>query len=387
MTYPFQLVAQFVSTPVVCLIGLCWATGDIRAEDATPQFIRALAELPTDASVLELPQGTYTIGSTWVVTRPGITIRGAGIGKTILVRSSGFTGLLVSISAAGSTITGLTIDGNCSGQTQKTAAELMLHAPKGTAEMIEVKNFCHIGIAVPSSGCRVTQCVVTGTGDAAIPSVGIWHDAGQDSTNAVITIDHNLVKNNGINGIYCTGGKITIANNKLFGNHRQTVPNGGGQIDVGSVRTNNTEAVITDNIVADGGGMRTGGLELGSGRFYVARNTVRNHALAGIGLARSATGTIINNVVSNSGQNTAHPLRAGIVVGPGATGFKIIRNRVFDDRPTKTQTWGIHIKAGCDEYEVRDNDLRANIYAKGLLDESKARNRIVAENLPSEADR
>lgn len=386
IAYAWQVTCGFLRLSVVCLVWIFCAIDDVGAEDATPQLIRAVAGLPPDASVLDLPQGTYTIGSTWVITRPGITIRGAGIGKTILMRSGGFTGQLVNISGAGSTITGLTIDGNCSEQTQKISAELALSRPHGTAEMIEVRNFCHIGIAVPSTECRVTHCVITGTGNPAVPSVGVWHDAGKDPTNSVITIDHNLVRNNGINGIYCTGGKIIIANNKLLGNHCQTIPNGGGQIDVGSVRTNNTEAVITDNIVADGGGARTGGLELGSGRFYVARNTVRNHALGGIGLDRKCTGIVIDNVVSNSGQNTAHPIRDGIVVGPGATDFKIISNRVFDDRPTKTQTWGIHIKPGCDQYEVRDNDLHANVNAKGLLDESKARNRIVVGNLPSESN-
>jgi len=346
-----------------------------------------VAELPDDASVLDLPQGTYLIGSTWTIPRAGITIRGAGIGKTVLVRSEGFRGFVVNMNGEGSTITSLTIDGNCPGPGQKTGPELALHGPKDIADGVEVKNFCHIGIAVFASECRVTRCVITGVGNPLIPSVGIWHDAGKQPTDSVITIDHNVVKDNGINGIYCTGGKITVTENQLYGNHCQTSPHGGGQMDIGNAFTTNTDAIITDNRVMNGGGMRAGGIELGGGKFFVARNTIRNHGIGGTGIAHNATGTMIDNIISNSGRNTAHANRAGLVVAAGATGFKIIGNRIFDDQPVKTQTWGILIGRGCDQFEVRNNDVRGNVNGRGLLDQSNARNRILAGNLPLEANR
>ena len=346
-----------------------------------------IAELPADASVLDLPEGKYTIGSTWVISRAVITIRGAGMGKTLLVRSDSFRGALIHMNGEGSTITNLTIDGNCPGPGHKTGGELGMHRPKQVAEMVEVKNFCHIGIGIGASECRVTRCVITGVRDPAIPSIGIWHDAGKEPTNAVITIDHNLVTNNGINGIYCTGGKIVISHNQLLRNHCQTIPSGGGQIDVGNVRTTNTNAVITDNTIVDGGGTRTAGIELGGGTFYVAANTIRNHAVCATGIAVNAKSTIIGNIISNSGQNTAHALRCGIVVQAGATGFQIDNNRIFDDQRVKTQTWGIQIKPGCDQFEVKNNDLRGNLYPKGLLNQSKAHNGVIAGNLPPDANR
>ena len=52
------------------------------SEDAVPQLAKSLSELPSDRPVLELPQGVFTIGSTWTISKPRVTIRGAGIGKT-----------------------------------------------------------------------------------------------------------------------------------------------------------------------------------------------------------------------------------------------------------------------------------------------------------------
>ncbi len=133
--------------------------------------------------------------------------------------------------------------------------------------------------------------------------------------------------------------------------------------------------------------MRAGGIELGGGTFFVAKNTIRNHGIGGTGIARNAKTTMINNVISNSGRNTTHPNRAGITAQAGATGFKLIGNRVFDDQPVKTQTWGIRIMGGCDQFEVRNNDVRGNVYGKGVLNESHARARTIDGNLPSEANR
>jgi hypothetical protein len=382
-----RVSSQFLTMAVIWWVSVFCYIHRIRAEDAVPELNRLIADLPADGSVLELAQGTYTIGSTWTISRTGLTIRGAGMGKTVFVRSDSFRGLLINLNGEASTITDLTIDGNCPGVGQKTGAELALHQRNQVADMVEVKNFCHIGIAVPASGCRVTRCVITGLGNPAIPSVGIWHDAGKESTDAMITVDHNAVRNNGINGIYCTGGKIIVTNNQLFGNHCQTIPNGGGQIDIGSARTTNTDATITDNTVMNGGGVRAGGIELGGGKFFVARNTIRNHGIGGTGIARNAKTTMIDNIISNSGQYTVHPNRAGITAQAGATGFKLIGNRVFDDQPVKTQTWGIRIMPGCDQYEVRNNDVRGNLYPKGLLDESHARARAIAANVPPEANR
>ncbi|PYI49148.1 MAG: hypothetical protein DMF11_01795 [Verrucomicrobia bacterium] len=346
---------------------ICSVTSSAELEDSVSQLARALADLSADSSVVDLPEGLYTIGSTWVISRPGVTIRGAGLGKTILVRNPKFDGVLVRMNAENGTITNLTIDGN------GAATVISLDRPGVTADTIEVKNFTHIGIAVPASGGRITKCLVNGFGTAEAPSMGIWHDAGKIPTKSTITIDHSTIQNNGMCGIYCTGGEVIVTNNRISGNHIITSP-GGGQIDIGNAK------------------------------FTVTKNTIRNHGASGVGLGHNAIQAVIaNNTISNCGQNIGDgnkpPNRSGIYVLSGATNVEISDNRCFDDQPNKTQTWGIILASPLvrsdasfaarhtEHVTIKQNDLRGNIHPEGLLDESGARDRITAGNLPARANR
>jgi hypothetical protein len=367
--------------------------------DSVPALAQSVTDLPPDRSVLDLAEGTYTIASTWTISRAGVTIHGAGIGKTILVRDPKFDGVMVKMDAENSVISDLTLDGN------GTATVISLNRPGAVADTIEVKNFGHIGIAVPASDsdCRITKCFISGFGNPAIQSIGIWHDAGKLSTDATLTIDHNTIKNNGMCGIYCTGGKVTITNNQLSGNHLITSP-GGGQIDIGNAFTINTVAAITGNTIVDGGGIKAGGIELGGGNFTVTNNVIRNHGLAGIGIGHNAIHAAIRgNTISNSGHNIADnnkpQARSAIYVAYGAANLEISSNRCFDDQQSKTQTSGIILvppptrpdprfpPRATEHVVVKDNDLRGNAQTKGLLDESMARDRTVSGNLPAQANR
>jgi len=376
---------------------LCTAASSAELEDSVPQLARALADLSADSSVVDLPEGLYTIGSTWVISKPGVTIRGAGTGKTILMRDPKFNGVLVKIDAEGSTLSNLMLDGN------GTATVLSLNGAGITADTLDIKNFTRIGIAVPASGCRITKCLVRGLGTADAPSMGIWHDAGKIPTKSTITIDHSTIQNNGMCGIYCTGGKVTIANNRITGNHIITNI-GGGQLDIGNAFTTNTVAIIQDNTIADGGSLKAGGIEAGGGRFTVTGNTIRNHGSGGIGIGHNVIEvTITGNTISNCGQNVNdrnNPQnRSAIYVGYGATNVEISGNRCFDDQANKTQTWGLILAPpprridprfapkATEHVVVRDNDLRGNLHREGLLDESDARDRNVSGNLLSQANR
>ena len=380
------------ATLAICRCASCSA-----ADNSVPTLAQQLSNLPSDSSVLEIPEGTYTIDTTLVVSKPAVTIRGAGPGKTVLMRASNFDGVLVRMDGESSTLSNLTLDGN------GTRTVLSLTGTGVTADTIEVKNFTHIGITVPASGCRITKCLVSGLGTADAPSMGIWHDAGKIPTKSTITIDHSTIQNNGMCGIYCTGGKVTIANNKIAGNHVITDV-GGGQIDIGNAFTSNTVAIIRDNTIADGGSLKAGGIEAGGGSFTVTGNTIRNHGSGGIGIGHNVTeATIMRNTISNCGRNLTDrnrpQNRSGIYVGYGAKNVLISGNRCFDDQPSKTQTWGI-IMAGpparpdpryapraAEHVVIRQNDLRGNVHPEGLLDESRARDRSVAENIPPQANR
>jgi hypothetical protein len=367
-----------------------------RADDSVPALARMLSELPQDNSVLDVPEGVYVVGSTWVISKPGITVRGAGIGKTVLIRDPRFSGVLVRVDAEGSTLSNLTLDGN------RTATVLSLNRAGVTADTVEVKNFTHIGIAVSASGCRVTKCLTEGLKDPAALTMGVWHDSGPKTADATILIDHNTIKDSSVNGIYCTGGKVTITNNRLTGNHSVTNI-GGGQIDVGNAFTTNTVAVITGNTIVDGGSIKAGGIELGGGAFTVSNNVIRNHGAGGIGLGHNTIrATVSDNIISNCGRNTAEKnvpqCRSGIYVMYGASNVEIYRNRCFDDQPNKTQTYGIILvppparadprfrAKAIDHVVIRDNDLRGNIHPEGLLDQSRARDKRISANLPLQAN-
>ena len=204
-------------------------------------------------------------------------------------------------------------------------------------------------------------------------------------------------------GIYCTGGKVTIANNRITGNHIITNI-GGGQLDIGNAFTTNTVAIIQDNTIADGGSLKAGGIEAGGGRFTVTGNTIRNHGSGGIGIGHNVIEvTITGNTISNCGQNVNDrnnpQSRSAIYVGYGATNVEISGNRCFDDQANKTQTWGLILAPpprridprfapkATEHVVVRDNDLRGNLHREGLLDESDARDRNVSGNLLSQANR
>jgi len=372
---------------------------DALPDDAVASLNQALSELPANSPVFEIAEGTYHIASTWTISRDHITVRGAGIGKTILIREPGFNGHLIAMNGEDSMITALTIDGNGRGQTEKMGAELALHKPREVAQAIEVKNFAHIGIAVFPSECRVSQCRITGLGDDT-NTAGIWHDAGPTSTDSTIMIDHNTVTGS---GIYGTGGMITIRNNQLSGNHCTSL-GGGGQMDIGNAFTTNTVATITGNTILSGCNIKTGGIETGGGTFTVTNNTIRDHGSAGIGIGHNAIkATITGNTISNSGRNIAEKnkpqCRSGIYVLYGAANIEISGNRCFDDQPNKTQTWGIilvppptrpdprFIPRSMEHIVVKDNDLRGNVHAEGLLDESRARDRMISGSQPVEANR
>jgi hypothetical protein len=371
---------------VILSAALCTVTSSAIAENSVPELARAASELSADSSVIDLPEGVYAIGSTWVISRPGVTIRGAGPGKTILMRDPQFAGVLVKMDVENSTISNLTLDGN------GTGTVISLNRGSVTADTIEVKNFTHIGIAV-----------VIGFGAADAPSICIWHDAGKLPTNSTITIERSTIKNNGMCGIYCTRGEVVVRNNVISGNH--IIANlGGGQIDIGNAFTRNTVATIKANTITDGGAPKAGGIELGGGTFTVTGNTIRNHGASGSGLGHNAIKAVIaDNTISNCGRNIADANkpqnRSGIYIMYGAANVEISGNRCFDDQANKTQTYGVILAPppvrvdprfapkATEHVVVRDNDLRGDLHPEGLLNQSHARDRMILANLPAQANR
>src|SRR5437763_209681 len=97
---------------LVAVVAICGHTCCAASEDPVPALARALSQLSSDSSVFEVSEGVYTIGSTWVIARSGVTIRGAGSGKTVFIRDPKFDGFLFKIDGENSTLSSVTLDGN-----------------------------------------------------------------------------------------------------------------------------------------------------------------------------------------------------------------------------------------------------------------------------------
>src|SRR5205814_8540601 len=123
LTVSIALAVTFV---VSCGPG-CYAI----TNDSVPALAKALSDLPPDGPVLDLAEGTYTIGSTWRISKPGITIRGAGIGKSVLSRDRHLDGIMVYVDGMKSTFTGLTLDGYA------RASVIFLNRPGDVAHTIQ----------------------------------------------------------------------------------------------------------------------------------------------------------------------------------------------------------------------------------------------------------
>jgi hypothetical protein len=92
--------------------------------DSVTALVEPLSKLPSDRSLFEPAEDTYTIGSTWALLRAGITICGVGIGKTVPARDRQFNGIMVNRDVANNTISDLTLNGN------GTANVIFLSRPK-----------------------------------------------------------------------------------------------------------------------------------------------------------------------------------------------------------------------------------------------------------------
>jgi hypothetical protein len=108
-----RIASHFITVLFAIILAVLSGAGCYASSsDSAPELARAVSELPADRSIFDLPEGVYTIASTWAIPRAGVTIRGAGAGKTVLIRDPKFDGVMVKMDGANSTISNLTRDGN-----------------------------------------------------------------------------------------------------------------------------------------------------------------------------------------------------------------------------------------------------------------------------------
>lgn len=144
----------------------------------------------------------------------------------------------------------------------------------------------------------------------------------------------------------------------------------------------NCTAGASSGLVADfaGNGTTTGTINLRiigggwlvNGAYGLLISGVKHWSISGA--------EILSN--SQAGSGTYH----GVGIAANASNWQIINNRIGSGAGfTNFQGYGIIVTSGCDNYEILGNDLTGNVTG-GIIDLASGVNRQVFANLPAEAD-
>lgn len=180
--------------------------------------------IPDGAVVL--PAGTFIYEPTRYPK--GYVLVGAGIGKTILIRKPGSSGIL--IAGDYKQIQDLTIDGNSTKVNSNGLSEIEMNGGQ-ILRRIELKNFRDLGITVGGTGNTMENYILTGSapgGSSNISYMGIH--VSEDSGGFLCR--GGKISYCSANGIFDDGADSLYADIDLTENHRSTFPFGGGQVDL-----------------------------------------------------------------------------------------------------------------------------------------------------------
>ncbi len=265
--------------------------------DDAAAFADAITAATVEGGKVIVPPGSYLLGSA-LAWGPEVTVEGAGIDATTLIRKATFTGTLLSCYGE---LSNCTIDGNYPARSSGTGDELDLLGTAGpTARSVKVINPYYIGIfIVPGAiDALIEDCVVIGSGITTTSSVGIWCD----HTSIIRpVIRRSVIENCSTNGIYGGATDLLIDSCHLQGNHVVTSTDG-GQIASGGGSTS-----VRHTKIGPGGGSGTLGIEVFSGVWDIDDCPINGQARYGIGLAGSPTSVLLTrNRVSGSGTADFH---------------------------------------------------------------------------------
>lgn len=149
----------------------------------------------------------------------------------------------------------------------------------------------------------IEDCTITNTFNAVM---GIWSDANEGVNNQYVLQIHNCRINSfRKNGIFTSAKACDIAYNILDGNHTDTEPYGGGQIDVVGKQTQGY-TTVRNNIIQNGGSEVTSGIELDwSGNAEIFGNVINvgTSHLYGVVLQSSSTASVHDNTIIGDGES------------------------------------------------------------------------------------
>lgn len=143
----------------------------------------------------------------------------------------------------------------------------------------------------------IDSCIVDGH---ELANMGIWADAHEGVNNQYVLQIHNCkICNFQLNGIFTSAKCADIAYNLLDNNHISTDPSGGGQIDVVGKQTQGYQ-VVRSNIIQNGGGNLTTGIELdwsASAEVFGNVINVSTTHLYGIAIQNASHASIHDNTI------------------------------------------------------------------------------------------
>ena len=170
------------------------------------------------------------------------------------------------------------------------------------------------GVSCMDGSGIIDSCHIDGMETAYM---GIWADNHEGVNNQYVLQIHNChIENFQTNGIFTSAKCADIAYNLLENNHIQTVPTGGGQIDVVGKSTQGYQ-IVRSNIIQNGGGNVTSGVELDwSANAEVFGNVINvaNSMLYGVVLQSASHGNVHDNTIIGGHDGTN--MGTGIAVLP-----------------------------------------------------------------------
>ncbi len=189
---------------------------------------------------------------------------------------------------------------------------------------VTVNRASHIGIGVSCKNAEINMCVIEGSNVSAF---GVHCD--RENNNTSLTVENCNIKNFYLNGIFSSALCGTYTNNIFTGNHKQTSPTGGGQIDVLSNGYDNIHYICNNSFTTPGGG-QTNAVETYNTRAIVDGNTIDNTgASVAIACQNSKKDIYKNNIIAfgnvgiNIGTGCAASIMDNIFKASGGVCIKI----------------------------------------------------------------
>lgn len=361
------------------------ASGD--GSDATEALTEALAAAGAGGTVL-FPPGEYVIGERFVPAA-GVAIRGAGIGRTRIIRKDQDPTLQLSIFFLANEdcyLADMTIDGNEAIIGQHTLQEVEIYGERSVGERLRFENWSNMAVALGGSHTQLRFVDCIGSGDP---------DNGGEFSNSMVGIycqdpDGEFSKIIGchVYGTYTGGIGLGGRGHLLEGNtvqdcHQRFTFVGGGSITLNGAGAGQAGGHIVrgNHIDAENSGDYTSGFEVDANRVIIEGNQVWNCTNYGA-IIQSGTGAQIRGNRFVSCGNAAYPTGAAISVNADLGGFGIVGNRIEDLRSPAETPHGIFVTAGTgDDYMIVGNDVHDGWVTAAVTDLAAGSNVIVSDNL------